>query len=127
MVTFVPLIVPKSSVIFLSPPLKYLQKKTQPPSDLEVRPQSSREDAACHQVEQRVLSSFRYSIGDLLTLSGFIFFLLCNEMKCKQAVRPPCITEGADERIIKLLIFNFSFLSLFKKALSATRPQTDLH
>lgn len=56
-----------------------------------------------------------------------VSFFPSNEMKCKQAGCPPCITAAADERIIKSLIFNFSFLSLFKKALSAARPQTDLH
>lgn len=45
----------------------------------------------------------------------------------QKAQCPTCITEAPDERIIKLLIFNFSFLSSFKRpcqveALRQLRP-----
>lgn len=106
-------------------PLTFYTQNNKPPSNPEVTSRRGRRSPA--KSGRRLLSSFWYLIGDLLTLSGSIFFLPSNEMKCKQAGRPPRITAAADERIIKLLIFNLSFRSLFKKALSAARPQTDLH
>lgn len=65
-----------------------------------------------------------------VTCSLYLFSFFPPPSVMKWSANRPAVLHAslrpADEKIIKLLIFNFSFLSSFKKALSAARPQTDL-
>lgn len=87
---------------------KERKKETEPGSDLEVRPQSSRED------------SCRLFHVQPATCSFYLMFFLSVMRWRANRRRPPCITAPADERIIRSLIFNFSLLSLFKTAVSCS-------